>query len=52
MGTLLVIVALFFIGKMIVGLVNEKERGGRTAYDIKVDLIVFVIIFMAILISN
>jgi|LWDU01.1.fsa_nt_gi hypothetical protein len=52
MGTLLGVVALFFIGKMIMGLVNEKEGGGRTAYDIKIDLIVIVVIFMIILVNN
>ena len=51
-GVLGVIIILYFIGKAIIGTFREQERPGRQLFDIKVDLVVLVVIFMLVLLGT
>jgi hypothetical protein len=51
-GVLGAIIILYFIGKAIIGTFREQERPGRQLFDIKIDLVVLVVIFMLVLLGT
>jgi hypothetical protein len=51
-GVLGTVIVLYFVGKAVIGTFKEQERPGRQLFDIKIDLIALVVIFMLVLLGS